>query len=67
MEYSLQPRRNLLKALLSSIIIALALVSMGMNSEAVVLSVVLFIVVFLSCMFIDMFGVLLEYRKQRII
>ena len=65
MEYKLQTNKNLLKALLSSLIIALALVSIGMNSEAVVFSIVLFIVVFLSCMFIDMFTVLLEYRKTK--
>jgi len=66
MEYKLQTNKNFLKALLSSIIIALALVSINMKDEAVVLSVVLFIVVFSSCMLIDIFVIILKYKKQKI-
>ena len=64
MEFKLQPRRNLLKAFLSSIVLALALVWIGLPNEAVVFSVAMFILVFLCSTFIDMIIVLLEYRKN---
>lgn len=62
--HNIQATKNLLKALLSSLIIAIAIFSIGMKSEAVVLSIVLFIIIFISCVFIDMIDVLLKYKRE---
>lgn len=64
MNYNLHIGRNLLKALVSSLILGLSFIYAGLPSYALFFSVVLFILVFMSSVFVDMLFVLYEYKKM---
>jgi len=60
----MNPKITLIKSGLCAFLIFMTLISMKLPDEAIVFSIIIFILVFLSSTFIDMLVYLIRYKKS---